>query len=171
MKAKFYNMIRDDRHVFKLKASDQTNTDPVDIEVITPAENITRPQIRVQTGRIGKSTNYVWISELKRFYYIRTWTMNNGYITMSLEVDVLMSFRRELVASEVMVARVDNWIDQATGTWHWPSAPKGNYYLHDDKMKFNSYRNVRTLEFKDGFNKTTQSFFLAIAGDVNNSNE
>ena len=112
MTAKFYNMIRDDRHVFKLKASDQTNTDPVDIEVITPAENITRPQIRVQTGRIGKSTNYVWISELKRFYYIRTWTMNNGYITMSLEVDVLMSFRRELVASTVMAARVDNWIDQ-----------------------------------------------------------
>lgn len=170
MIAKFYNCIRDERHVFKLKASDQTNTEEVHIEVITPSENVIRPKIKVQTGRIGKSTNYVWISELKRFYYIRNWEMNNGYITMDLEVDVLMSYRYELMNSHVMVARCDNWVDRETGEWHWKYAPKGNYYLHDDKMKFNSYENVRTIEFENGFNKTTQSFFLAIAGDVNNSN-
>lgn len=170
MKAKFYNCIRDERHVFKLKASDQTNTEEVHIEVLTPADNVTRPKIRVQTGRLGKSTNYVWISELKRFYYVRSWNMDNGYITMELEVDVLMSYRRELMSTNVMTARVDNWIDRETGQWHWPNAPKGNYYLHDDKMKFNSYKNVRTISFKDGFNKSVQSFFLAIAGDVANSN-
>lgn len=170
MEAKFYNCVRDDRHVFKIKASDQTNTEPVYIEVLTPAENVTRPKIKVQTGRLGKATNYCWISELKRFYYVRSWNMNNGYITMDLEIDVLMSYRYELMNSHVMAARVDNWIDRSTGKWHWPSAPKGNYYLHDDKMKFNAYENVRTKVFDNGFNKTTQSFFLAIAGDVNNSN-
>lgn len=169
MLAKFYNCIRDERHVFKLKASDQTNTEPVYIEVLTPAENVVRPRIKVQTGRLGKATNYVWISELKRFYYIRNWEMNNGYITMDLEVDVLMSYRRELMNSEIMAARVDNYIDRSTGSWHWPRAPKPNYYIRDERLKFNSYENVRTKVFDGGFNKNTQSFFLAIAGDVNNT--
>lgn len=170
MQAKFYNMIRDDRHVFKVKASDQTNTDPVDVQMLTDSNNVTKPIIRVQTGRLGHSTNYVYLSELKRFYYIRSWTMDNGYSTMELEIDVLMTYRRELMNSNVMAARVDNWIDRASGSWHFPNAPKGNYYLTDSKMKFNSYECVRTIEFSNGFNKTTQSFFLAIAGDVDNSN-
>ena len=170
MQAKFYNMIRDDRHVFKLKASDQTNTDAVDVQMLSDANNVTRPIIRVQTGRLGRSTNYVWLSELKRFYYIRSWTMDNGYSTMELEIDVLMTYRKELVNSTVIVARCDNWWNNATGNWQFPHAPTGNYYLHDDKMKFNSYENVRTLEFSSGFNKDKQEFFLAIAGDVDNSN-
>ena len=170
MKAKFYNCVRDERYVFKIKASDQTNTEEVDIEITSPAENVVRPRIKVQSGRIGKATNYVWISELKRFYYVRNWEMNNGYITMNLEVDVLMSYRKELVDSKAMIKRTDNWIDKDTGTWHWPKATKPNFFLPDERMKFNAYDNIRTLEFKSGFSKNTQSFFLAIAGDVDNSN-
>ena len=170
MQARFYNMIRDDRHIFKVKESDQTNTEPVDIQMLSDKNNVTRPIIRVQTGRLGRSTNYVYLSELKRFYYIRSWTMDNGYSTMELEIDVLMTYRKELVNATVIVARCDNWWNNATGNWQFPHAPYGNYYLHDDRMKFNSYENVRTLEFSNGFNKTVQSFFLAIAGDVDNSN-
>ena len=169
MQAIFYNMIRDDRHIFKVKESDQTNTDPVDIQILTDRNNVTRPTIRVQTGRLGKATNYVYLSELKRFYYIRSWTMDNGYSTMELELDPLMTYRKKLVNQNLMVARCDNWWDNFKDDWHWSNAPTGNYYLHDDRMKFNSYENIRTLEFKSGFNKTTQSFFLAIAGDVDNS--
>lgn len=173
MKAKFYNMIRDDRHVFKLKASDQTNTDPVDIEVLTE-NNILTPTIRVATGRIGRSTNYVWISELKRFYYIRSWVMANGFINMELEIDVLMTYRRELMDTVVMVKRCDNYMtknDQGNYVWKFPRSAKPNYYIRDEKMKFNAYNNVRVKNFSRGFSKNTQAFFLAIAGDVDNSEE
>lgn len=171
MQARFYNMTRDDRHIFKVCETDQTNDEPVDVQMLTDNNNVTRPIIRVQTGRLGQSTNYVYLSELKRFYYIRSWTMDNGYSTMQLEIDVLMTYRKELVGSKVMVARCDNWWDREKGGWHWSNAPTGNYYISDSKMKFNAYENVRTLEFSSGFNKTTQQFFLAIAGDVDNSNE
>ena len=64
MQARFYNMIRDDRHIFKVKESDQTNTEPVDIQMLSDKNNVTRPIIRVQTGRLGRSTNYVYLSEV-----------------------------------------------------------------------------------------------------------
>lgn len=174
MQAKFYNCTRDERYVYKLKESDQTNTESVSVEMLTPANNVTHPQIRLQSGRIGRSTNYVWLEDLKRFYYIRSWNMENGYITCDLEVDVLMTYRTELASSNVMIKRVENYmVKNSQGQWVWkfPRSAKPNYYLPDSEMKFNAYTNVRVKNFPSGFNKTAQSFFLAIAGDVNNSNE
>lgn len=169
MIAKFYNCIRDERYVQKICAEDQTNDDPVNVEMLTDANNVTHPIIRLSTGKIGKSTNYVWLKDLKRFYYIRNWTMDNGYITLNLEVDVLMSFKKELLNSTVMVKRCENYVKRGGG-WQFPNSAKPNYYLDDPEMKFNAYKNVRTIEFPSGFNKNVQSFFLAIAGDVDNSN-
>lgn len=147
MQAKFYNCVKDERYIFKLQASDQTNTDPVNIEVITPSENVTHPKIRVATGRLGKATNYVWISELKRFYYIRNWEMNNGYITMDLEIDVLMSYRRELMDSHAMIKRNE---------FSYSS------YLPDEKLKVYAPSRVKINNFKSPFDPTKQIFYLAL---------
>ena len=147
MQAKFYNCVKDERYIFKLQASDQTNTDPVNIEVLTPSENVTHPKIRVATGRLGKATNYVWISELKRFYYIRNWEMNNGCITMDLEIDVLMSYRRELMDSHAMIKRNE---------FSYSS------YLPDEKLKVYAPSRVKINNFKSPFDSTKQIFYLAL---------
>lgn len=147
MVAKFYNCIRDDRYVFKIKSSDQTNTEPVNVEILTPANNVTRPTIRVQSGRLGKSTNYCWLKDLKRFYYIRSWSMENGYIKLELEVDVLMTYRHELMKQNVMVKRNEF---------------KYNTYLPDDRMKINAPTRVKTDYFDQGFDSDKQIFYLAI---------
>lgn len=147
MKAKFYNCTRDERYVFKLQASDQTNTEDIYIEVLTPSENVISPKIRVQTGRIGKATNYVWISELKRFYYIRDWEMNNGYITMNLQIDVLMSYSKELMSSHCMIKRNE---------FSYSS------YLPDDKLKIYAPSRVKIDKFKSPFSKDKQIFYLAL---------
>ena len=156
MLAKFYNCIRDERYVFKLKASDQTNTEDVYIEVLTPSENVTHPKIKVATGRLGKATNYVWISELKRFYYIRNWEMNNGYITMDLEVDVLMSYRKELMNSHAMIKRNE---------FSYSS------YLPDEKLKIYAPSRVKVDKFKSPFDAKKQIFYLALVSGqgANNS--
>ena len=174
MLAKFYNCTRDEKYVFKVKASDQTNTEPVNVEILTPATNVVRPTIRLQTGRIGGHTNYVYLSDLQRFYFIRSWNMDNGYITCELEVDPKMSWRQGLMNTETMIKRVDNYQyknNQGGFSWKYPKGAKPNYYLADSEMKFNSYTNVRTIEFPDGFNDERQEFFLAIAGDVENADD
>lgn len=146
MNAKFYYCKRDERYIFKIKESDQTNTDAAYIEILQPT-SITHPQIKVATGRLGKKTNYVYIAELERFYYIRNWTMENGYSILDCEVDVLMTYRRQLMNSGVVVKRNEF---------------KRNNYLNDEKLVVNAPTRVKTIEFPTGFDKTKQVFYLAM---------
>lgn len=149
MIAKFYNCIRDERYVQKICAEDQTNDDPVNVEMLTDSNNVTHPIIRLSTGKIGKSTNYVWLKDLKRFYYIRNWTMDNGYITLNLEVDVLMSFKKELLSSRVMIKRNEF---------------KYNSYLTDPSLQVNAPTRVKIHNFEKGFDETKNIFYLATVG-------
>lgn len=145
MNAKFYNCKRDERYVFKIQDSDQTNTDLVTIDILDPTE-VVRPRIKVKTGRLGNQTNYCYINELDRFYYIRNWTMENGYVILDLEVDVLMTYRKELMNSDVCVARNEKQF---------------NYYLNDDNLKTYAPTRVKTIEFENGFTDTP-NFYLAV---------
>ena len=156
MVAKFYNCTRDDRYVFKITSTDQTNTEPVDVEILTDRNNVVRPTIRISTGRLGKATNYVWLKDFKRFYYIRSWTADNGYVTLNLEVDVLMSFRRELMDSDVMIRRNEF---------------KRNNYLNDDNLKVYAPDRVKVIEFENGFEASKQIFYFALVSGqgANNS--
>lgn len=147
MQAKFYNCVKDERYIFKLQASDQTNTEPVEVEMLTDRNNVVNPIIRLSTGRIGRSTNYVWLKDLKRFYYIRSWTMDNGYITLNLEVDVLMSYRRELMDSHAMIKRNE---------FSYSS------YLPDEKLKVYAPSRVKIDNFNSPFDSTKQIFYLAL---------
>lgn len=147
MQAKFYNCVKDERYIFKLQASDQTNTEPVEVEMLTDRNNVVNPIIRLSTGRIGRSTNYVWLKDLKRFYYIRSWNMDNGYITLNLEVDVLMSYRRELMDSHAMIKRNE---------FSYSS------YLPDEKLKVYAPSRVKIDNFNSPFDSTKQIFYLAL---------
>lgn len=149
MLAKFYDCKRDERYVYKLTASDQTNTENVDVQILTPENDVVHPVIRLQTGRLGNHTNYVWLSDLERFYYIRNWTMDNGYVTCNLEVDVLMTYRHDLINSntKVMVKRNEF---------------KYNTYLPDETLKVNAPTRVKTDYFDKGFDSSKQVFYLAL---------
>lgn len=53
--------------------------------------------------------NYVYIPRLGRFYYIRDWVLNNANIvTLYLEVDVLMSFKSEILGITTLIDRQEN---------------------------------------------------------------
>ena len=145
MVAKFYNCQRDERYVQKLTSGDMQYQ--VTVEILTPNNNVIRPQIRVEAGIVNRSVNYVWLKDLKRFYYIRNWKMENGYVTMDLEVDVLMSFRKELMSSRIMIKRNEF---------------QGNNYLTDDNLQINAPTRVKITEFPKGFDKSKQIFYLAL---------
>lgn len=155
MQAKFYNCKRDERYVYKIRGADQTNTEPVDVEILTPANNVVRPQIRLSTGRLGNKTNYVWLEDLMRFYYIRSWTMENGYITMDLEVDVLMSFRHSLMDCKAMIKR--NEFSQ-------------NAYIRDEKVKILEPTRLKIATWDSPFDKNGNYFYLALVSNTGADN-
>ena len=148
MQAKFYNCTRDDRYVAKVCASDVQST--ADVQMLTDANNVTRPIIKVQSGRLGSAVNYVYLSELKRFYFIRSWTMDNGYSTLELEIDVLQTYKRDLMKSHAMIKRNEF---------------KYNNYLDDPVLRVKAPTRVKIKEFPKGFDKSKQIFYLAIVGN------
>ena len=101
MQAKFYLNKSDKRYLNK---NIELKYDNIPLEVITPA-SVVRPVLKVSSGLIGQSVNYVYVDELERYYYIRNWTMENGYVTLECEVDVLMSFKNAIKEQNVIVSR------------------------------------------------------------------
>lgn len=147
MIATFYNNASDERYLNKSITAKYSN---IDIEVITPA-SVVRPSFRLSSGLIGQSVNYVYVSELERYYYIRNWTMDNGFVIIECEVDVLMSFKNAIKQQNVIVSRQEN---------------KFNMYLEDSKYNILSSNSVRTVQFPSGF--TGLSLVMGVVGKNSN---
>lgn len=149
MHAKFYHCTVDSRYVYKLLESDQTNTDAAYIEVLEPTD-IIKPRIRVSTGRLGHYTNYLWIQELDRFYYIRNISMENGYSVIECEEDVRMSFRKGIAKKHAMIAR---------------SETDKNVYIPDENIKMLAPTRVKIRTWNTPFDKTGNYFYLALVSN------
>lgn len=154
MKATFYNNASDERYLNKSITAKYSN---IDVEVITPA-SIVRPSFRLSSGLLGQSVNYVYVKELERYYYIRNWTMDNGFVILECEVDVLMSFKKAIKEQNVIVSRQEH---------------KYNLYQNDDRFKLYNYQAVKTIAFdsSDGFDFNTTNYVLAVVGDADGGGE
>ena len=132
MNATFYYNKSDKRYLNKSIEAKYNN---IDIQILSPS-SVVRPTIKVSSGLIGQGVNYVYIQELERYYYITDWVMENGYIQLSLEVDVLMSFKSAINAQNVIVARNEY---------------NFNMYLDDIKYNTQARTATRTVVFPSGF--------------------
>lgn len=146
MQAKFYNNKSDARYLNK---SIDLKYDNIPLEVLTPA-SVIRPVLKVSSGLIGQSVNYVYVDELERYYYIRNWTMENGYVLLDCEVDVLMSFKDAIKQQNVIVSRQQK---------------KYNLYMTDQKQKFYNTNATVVKEFpKKPFSISKSQFILCLNG-------
>lgn len=133
MQATFYNNASDERYMNKSITAKYSD---VPIEILTPS-SVVRPSMKVSSGLIGQDVNYLYINDLERYYYIRDWNMENGFVRLDCEVDVLMSFKDVIKKQNVIVKRQEKTF---------------NMYLEDDKYKLLNQTAIRTLEFPYGFN-------------------
>lgn len=141
MQGTFYYNKSDSRYLNKEIEAKYSN---ISIQILEPA-SVIRPTLRVSSGLIGQGVNYVYIQELERYYYIKNWTMDNGYIQMDCEVDVLMSYRAAIKDKYIIAKRSEN---------------KYNLYLPDDKFKLYNYPKVQTLTFTP---KTSLQFDMNVS--------
>ena len=94
------------------------------------------------------SVNYVRVVEFNRFYYLKSFNLNNKQLfTLSLECDVLYSFRAYIRQKSGIIARNAN-------SW--------NLYLNDDLIKCYQNPYKQTVAFPYTFN--TFSNVLVMAG-------
>lgn len=70
--------------------------------------DIMRPLIEVSYFNNWKEFNYCYIEEFGRYYFIDDVTFSNKVLRISMSVDVLMSFRSDILNSEGTAHRAGN---------------------------------------------------------------
>ena len=93
--------------------------------------------------------NYLTIPEFKRSYFINNITsIRNGLIQISAHVDVLSSFKKEILANNAIIeASEKNW----------------NLYLNDGSIHAYQNPEIVTKRFGTGFTQG-KSFILVVSG-------
>lgn len=111
--------------------------------------SIINPSIIIEADLTNiASCNYLTIPSFNRSYFITNIeSLRNNLVEISAHVDVISSFKNEILANTAIVKRQEN-----------------NWNLYIDDGIFKSYQNpiVITKAFPSGF--TTQEFVLAVAG-------
>ena len=111
--------------------------------------SISTPSIRIETDSVIPSGyNYAYIPDFGRYYYITDIEVANGYIIVSLSVDVLMTYKSDILSSEVIVGRQESQF---------------NTYLADDKFRAYEYNNQFVHAFSSPFTKNLE-FVLTVQG-------
>lgn len=101
----FYNITDDYRKVYKLLE----NPTILSGLFFTPFD-VENPHVKIRVNHNVNMTlfNYCYIPTTKRYYYITNVVENNSVIELSLKVDVLMSFRNSIFASDGLIISREN---------------------------------------------------------------
>lgn len=118
-------------------------------------ENSIRPTLKISDSNIPETANYVYLSELNRYFYIRNKRYSKQCIYLECELDPLMSFRSQLADMEAIISRNERLY---------------NLYLSDEKMEIYNYPYYQTLNMTcvEGtpFNMARNEICLALVGAV-----
>lgn len=107
MTASFYNCSVDGDHVYKSPEptrEDVTITQFMDTSLINPV-------FRVKT--VPTNTNYLYVSDTGRYYYIDDMVYSNQCILLYCTIDVLYTYRNDIVNTTQFVTRQENIVDNS----------------------------------------------------------
>lgn len=97
---------------------------------------------------IPVNANYAYITEFGRYYFIRDITINaNNLITVTFYVDVLMSYKDEILASTGRTS---------AGKTYNPYAPNA--------VPIDSRTNIKVISFNNPFSETKNNILITVRG-------
>lgn len=65
--------------------------------------NLLKPVFKVKT--FNNNANYIYVPDLGRYYYIDNYTLSNQCVYLHCTVDVLMSYKTELLNTDCLISR------------------------------------------------------------------
>lgn len=145
MEVQFYYNISDDRKINKELTEGDSFEGQARSEV-----NIMSPVVLFDTNEILEY-NYAYIPELHRYYSISSKTITReGLIEITFAIDVLMSFRRDILLLGV-IADKQSMIDN------------GDEYIDDGSLVTDNLMFTRIINYPDGFLEDPE-YILITAG-------
>ena len=150
MTIKTYRFLGDSRKVDKTLTPVKTYSNAVvvgDMSIHTPTISL---QLDSFTDVIN--FNYIYIEELRRYYYVVDSTIReDGFVQLQCKVDVLKSFKNDILASTQYVERQQN---------------KCTYQLPDNLYNIKSNRNLTIKNFGNVIIEPNANFLLQTSGKV-----
>lgn len=99
-----------------------------------------------------KKYNYMYVSEVSRYYFIDTITTENGLVKITGRCDVLMSHKKDILASKQYILRQEN--------------KNNSPYLEDGMLPISSKHNYKGITFgRKVADVTCGRVILATAGN------
>ena len=112
--------------------------------------SIIKPIITIKSDNVIRE-NYLYIPEYQRYYYITgKESVRTGIWRIHMEVDPLMSFKRDVLALTVVVSKQS-------------AITNGDEYIDDGSLVTDNQLFKTVYNFTDGFNDTAQ-YILITAG-------
>lgn len=151
MRATLYKNHSDERYLVK----DLSSIGTYNNLVFKDDEDLVTPTFKVTDSSFSEECNYIYVQDLKRYYYVRSRRYSRQCLFLECQVDVLMSFRNEIHDMTGIISRNERLY---------------NLYLNDDKMEMLNYPYYQTLNMKcvEGtpFSMGTNQILLALVGAV-----
>ena len=149
MTIKLYKYHGDNRKIEKPIELVQT----INNATIVESMDIINPVIILEVGQTFASVvsfNYIYIQDLKRYYYVNNIEiMSNGYIKIQCHVDVLKTYSKDILGSTQYVKRQQH---------------KCTVQLADSEYNIKSNRNLTIKNFGDTIIQPNNDFILTTFG-------
>ena len=148
MTIKTYRFLGDSRKVDKTLTPVETYSNA---EIVTNM-SIQTPTISLQLDSFTDviNFNYIYIPELRRYYYVVDSTIReDGFVQLQCKVDVLKSFKTDILASHQYVERQEN---------------KCSYQVPDNGYAIKSNRNLTIKNFGNHIIVPNDDFILTTFG-------
>lgn len=112
--------------------------------------SLMNPTIILKDGLsvLSNDVNYLYVDTVNRYYFINDITFSQQHILLSCSVDVLMSFREEILAQTAILKRQENIMSG---------------YLNDGELVSNQYNNTVLKAFTNPFKKALE-FIIVVGG-------
>lgn len=110
--------------------------------------NLLDPEIIL--SNFPQGINYCYLVEFDRFYYLESVDFNEGQYYTKWHVDVLMSFKDDIMKNKALVQRNTNNYD---------------LYMQDNEFKLEQLTNDRYLKFSTTpFSTSRETFVMGVLG-------
>lgn len=149
MQITLYKCLSEKNVINKIWSTASADIKTYNTSYATGSLDVLNPRILLTDSSV-QDFNYMYISELDRYYFIRPTITANGFYDLNAHVDVLMSHATQLKKEVGILARSEDVF---------------NTFLTDQLYNSLVYRRVQTLLFdKTPFSTSGNGYYLTVTG-------
>lgn len=151
MQLTYYNNQTDERYIDKQIALlvKEGHPNPVNI-IIVDDTNIVRPTFRMADVDLYATANYVYVDELRRYYFIESYDLSQGFAYLHCRIDTRSTYKRLIRSQSCIIKRQEHNYDM---------------YQNDGELPVKQYPAKRCIgHFESPFNMERVSFVMGVVG-------